>query len=140
PDLEERGEEMRHVAVGHEPGARDLEQALDVVAEPAIEAHGSGGRTLVDQPVEVVVVAGEQQVDDDVLVTLQVLRARPGLLGQPRGDPLAELRAAPRRPAGAASRSLSAPARSRSANTLGGGSGSPVACQSVPPGTNASPS
>ena len=60
------------------------------MAEPAIEAHGSGGRTLVDQPVEVVVVAGEQHVDDDVLVTLQVLCARPGLLGQPGGEPLAE--------------------------------------------------
>ena len=95
-DLEEARQQVRHVPVGHERGPRDLQEPLDVLTKPAVEADRPGGRAaVVEQAVEIVFVAAEQQVHDDVLVELQVFRARPDAIRQPRGQPLRQAQAEP---------------------------------------------
>ena len=86
-DLEVAGQQVGHVAIGQQRGPRNLQEALDVLAEFPVEAHGGGRHAaVVEQPIELFLVAAEQQVDDHVLVELKVLGARPHALGEPRGQ------------------------------------------------------
>ncbi len=125
-DLEERGEQVRHFAIGDHGDPSGLQQALDVPAEPAVERRRPPAvAARVDQAVEVVVVAGEEQIDDDVLVELQVLGTR-------ASAPSVSL---------APSRSRSASARSpERVRRWAAARDAPEACQRVPPGDEVAPS
>jgi len=97
-DLEEAREEMGRLPTGGESAVGDREEALEVADEPLVGVDPpGGGALLLDEAIELLLVAVEEQVEDEVLVETELVRRRPGSRGQApaqrldqRLDPLAQ--------------------------------------------------
>ena len=90
-NLEETSKEVGGIRLGLERAPVELEETCEVLPEVAKEIDSALGRTsLLDHPIEEVLVAVVEQVDDEVAVETRLLFADPTVGQEPASQVLGQ--------------------------------------------------